>query len=184
MNERRDMQEKRVGDLLRVFGLGRRSFAAASGLGALMLITNVSMSHGEAATTSEVAVESEEGGSEEASGAQSFNHRQDSVELEEGEELLGAIVPLDTFLLNLAKGKYIRMQVQLEFSGLDIPKSFYSRAVPIRDSIITFVTQQKAEDLESAQGKEALREEIKKLVNFQLRKELVRRVYFTQFVIQ
>ncbi|NBS70712.1 hypothetical protein EBT31_17635, partial [bacterium] len=79
--------------------------------------------------------ESEEGGSEEASGAQSFNHRQDSVELEEGEELLGAIVPLDTFLLNLAKGKYIRMQVQLEFSGLDIPKSFYSRAVPIRDSI-------------------------------------------------
>jgi flagellar FliL protein len=105
-------------------------------------------------------------------------------ELEEGEEPLGAIVPLETFLVNLSGGKYIRAQVQVEFESLDVPRRFYTRAVPIRDTIISTLTQMTAENLEGAKGKDKLRSEIRSIINTALRKEEVRRVYFTQFVIQ
>jgi flagellar FliL protein len=108
----------------------------------------------------------------------------DEEELEEGEEPLGAIVPMDTYLVNLSGGKYIRTQIQLEFETLDVPRRFHTRQVPIRDGIIALLTQRTAESLDSAKGKDTLRAEIRSLVNTILRKEEVRRVYFTQFVIQ
>jgi flagellar FliL protein len=46
------------------------------------------------------------------------------------------------------------------------------------------LTQMTAENLESAKGKDKLRAEIRSVINTTLRKEEVRRVYFTQFVIQ
>jgi flagellar FliL protein len=93
-------------------------------------------------------------------------------------------VPLETFLVNLSGGKYVRAQIQLEFETLDVPRKFYTRAVPIRDGIISMLTQMTAENLESSKGKDKLRAEIRSLINTVLRKEEVRRVYFTQFVIQ
>jgi flagellar FliL protein len=108
----------------------------------------------------------------------------DSLELEEGEEALGAILPFETFLVNLAGGKYIRLQMQIEFESSDVPKKIYSRMVPIRDSIITLLTQQDASDLEDLKGKEKLKKNIRELINERLHREDVRRVYFTQFVIQ
>jgi flagellar basal body-associated protein FliL len=56
--------------------------------------------------------------------------------------------------------------------------------VPIRDSIITLLTQQDASDLEDLKGKEKLKKNIRELINERLHREDVRRVYFTQFVIQ
>lgn len=109
---------------------------------------------------------------------------EETLELEEGEEALGAIVPFDTFLVNLSGGKYIRLQLQVEFETPDVPKKFYSRLVPIRDSIITLLTQQSASDLEDNAGKEKLKKGVREIINERLRKEEVRRVYFTQFVIQ
>lgn len=109
---------------------------------------------------------------------------EDPLELEEGEEPLGAIVPFETFLVNLSGGKYIRLQAQVEFETPDVPKKFYSRMVPIRDAIITMLTQQSAADLEDGKGKEKLKKSIRDIINDRLRREDVRRVYFTQFVIQ
>jgi flagellar basal body-associated protein FliL len=106
------------------------------------------------------------------------------VELEEGEELLGAIVPLDAFLVNLSGGKYIRLQVQAELETPETPSRFYSRVVPMRDQIITLLTQKTAGELEDSAGKEKLKTSIREIMNQQLRREDVRRIYFTQFVIQ
>lgn len=111
-------------------------------------------------------------------------HDDPEEELEEGEEPLGAIVPFETFLVNLSGGKYIRAQIQVEFETLDVPRRFYTRAVPIRDSIISLLTQMTAENLDTIKGKDKLRGEIRSVINTTLRKEEVRRVYFTQFVIQ
>jgi len=108
----------------------------------------------------------------------------EDLEVEEGEESLGAIIPFDTFVVNLSGGKYIRVQLQVEFESLDVPSRFYSRMVPIRDGVISLLTQQVAEDLTTSKGKETLRGQLRKLMNDTLRKEEVRRVYFTQFVIQ
>jgi flagellar basal body-associated protein FliL len=108
----------------------------------------------------------------------------DAPEVEEGEEALGAILPLETFLVNLSGGKYIRLQMQVEFETPDVPKKIYSRMVPIRDGIITLLTQQDASELEDVKGKEKLKKSLRELINERLRREDVRRIYFTQFVIQ
>jgi len=108
----------------------------------------------------------------------------ETAELEEGEEALGAIVPFETFLVNLSSGKYIRLQLQVEFETPDIPKRLYSRMDPIRDGIIALLTERTASDLEDSKGKEKLKKDIKDLVNERLHREDARRVYFTQFVIQ
>jgi flagellar FliL protein len=108
----------------------------------------------------------------------------ESIDFEEGEEAIGAIIPFDTFLVNLSGGKYIRLQVQVEFEGLDVPNRFYTRTVPIRDAILSLLSQQTADDLLASKGKDKLRTSIRNAMNDVLRREDVKRVYFTQFVIQ
>lgn len=108
----------------------------------------------------------------------------DEDELSEGEEALGALFPLDTFVLNLSDGKFIRLAVQLEFLTRDIPLRFYTRQVPIRDSLIELITSSKSSDFSGENGREDFKKQVKEKVNEILRKEEVKRVYFTQFVIQ
>jgi flagellar FliL protein len=106
------------------------------------------------------------------------------VELEEGEELLGAIAPLDAFVVNLKGGRFIRLQVQLEFVERDVPNRLAQRAAIIRDAIITLLTTKSADEVLERDGKERLRKDLRALVNEALHKELVKQVYFTQFVVQ
>ena len=108
----------------------------------------------------------------------------ETLALLDGEEALGAIVPFDTFLVNLSGGKYLRLQLQAEMETPDVPRRLYGRIVPIRDGIITMLTQKTAADLESSNGKEELKKTIKEFMNEQLRRQEVKRIYFTQFVIQ
>ena len=105
-------------------------------------------------------------------------------ELGEDEERLGTIIPMETFVVNLTGGKYLRAQIQFEFESVEVPSRFVSRIVPVRDGIITILTKKSQADIESAKGKEDLKREIKDFVNETLKKEDVKRVYFTQFVVQ
>ena len=108
----------------------------------------------------------------------------DQDEALEGEEALGAIFPLETFVVNLSGGSFIRIQLQLEFAERDIPQRFYSKLVPIRDAIITLLSARTSNDVSSVKGKEVLKAELKELVNDQLKREDVKQVYFTQFIVQ
>jgi flagellar FliL protein len=108
----------------------------------------------------------------------------EELELEDGEEPLGAIYPLDTVLVNLSGGKFIRCQVQLEFSGRDVPKKFFSHVVPIRDEMIRLFTSRSEADVTSSKGKAQLKADIKAIVAAITKKDLVKNVYFTQFIVQ
>jgi len=108
----------------------------------------------------------------------------DQDEAQEGEEALGAIFPLETFVVNLSGGSFIRLQLQLEFTERDIPQRFYSKLVPIRDAIITLLSARTSSDVSSVKGKEVLKAELKELVNDQLKREDVKQIYFTQFIVQ
>lgn len=108
----------------------------------------------------------------------------DEDELEEGEEAMGALFPMETFVVNLEGGKYIRCQVQVEFNERDIPKRFYNKLVPVRDSIIALLSNRSADDVAGGKGKEALKGDIKDAINELLRKQEVKNIYFTQFVVQ
>lgn len=111
-------------------------------------------------------------------------HSYTEEELEDGEEALGAIFPLETFVVNLSKGRFVRVQMQLEFSERDVPGRFYSRIVPVRDALILLLTARTADDLSTPEGLELLKADVKSKINEVLRKELVKSVYFTQFVVQ
>lgn len=108
----------------------------------------------------------------------------DEEELADGEESVGAFFPFENFVVNLSGGRYVRAQVQAEFVSKDVPKRFYARLVPIRDSIIGMLTSRAPDDLLSEKGKEALKNDIKDMINDLLKKEEVKKVYFTQFFIQ
>lgn len=108
----------------------------------------------------------------------------DQDELGEGEEPIGAIFPLETFVVNLSGGGFIRVQMQLEFQKRDVPQRFYPRIVPVRDGIINLLSARTRETMLSANGREALKADVKNFVNETLKKEDLRNVYFTQFVVQ
>lgn len=108
----------------------------------------------------------------------------DEEELAEGEASVGAFFPFENFVVNLSGGRYVRAQIQAEFNGKDVPKKFYARMVPVRDSIITMLTSRAPDDLLSEKGKEALKTDIKDMINDLLKKEEVKKIYFTQFFIQ
>jgi flagellar FliL protein len=105
-------------------------------------------------------------------------------ELEEGEEPLGALFPLDPFVVNLNGGRYIRLQIQIEFSDRDIPKRFMNRIPVIRDGIIGLLNKMTSEKVLSENGRDSIKNQIKDVVNEVLRKEEVKKVYLTQFIVQ
>lgn len=108
----------------------------------------------------------------------------DEDELDEGEAALGGFLPLETFVVNLSGGKFIRIQVQLEFMERDIPARFYSRLAIVRDGIIAMLTNRTEADVITAKGKESLKHEMRDIINEVMKKEEVRNIYFTQFVVQ
>lgn len=109
----------------------------------------------------------------------------DEDEYDEDEEPLGALFPMRTFVVNLAEGQsYLRIQVQVEFEKRDVPRRFYAQLVPCRDALISLLTARTVDDLNSQKGKESLKDDIKDTLNLTMRREEVKQIYFTQFVIQ
>lgn len=105
-------------------------------------------------------------------------------ERDETEDGMGAIFPMESYVVNLQGGKFIRAQIQVEFAEKDIPQRFFAKNVVIRDGIISLLTSKSADDVLGADGKRATKEQIKELINNILKKEEVREIYFTQFVVQ
>ena len=105
-------------------------------------------------------------------------------EYDEGEEPLGAFFPLDSFVVNLQGGRYLRCQIQLEFSEREVPKRFFGRLVLVRDAVIALLSRKSESELGNENGKNALKTEVKDIVNEVLKRQEIKQVYFTQFVIQ
>jgi flagellar FliL protein len=106
-------------------------------------------------------------------------------EYEEGETPLGAIFPLQTFVVNLADQKaYLRCQMHLEFNSADIPKRYYVKQIPVRDAILKLLAQKKSSELQSENGRDELKEDLRSTINKMLKHEDVKNIYFTQFVMQ
>jgi flagellar protein FliL len=105
-------------------------------------------------------------------------------ELEEGEELLGAIFPLDTFVVNLKENSgMVRAQLQIEFKERDVPKKFLQKTVMARDMIISLLARKTKDELLTESGKAKVKEDIREIVNEVIKKDLAKKVYFSQFVI-
>ena len=96
------------------------------------------------------------------------------------------ITNIGTFTVNLrgsGGGRVLRIEVQVESKGQHAPL-VASKAAPMRDSIITAVSDYTWSELEGTDGKVRLRDELLSRVNGIAAPAVVERMYFTQFVVQ
>lgn len=105
-------------------------------------------------------------------------------ELQEGEAPLGALFPMDLFIVNLKDKGYIRVELQLMFGERTVPRRVYSRVPRLRDRIIEILAQKKRQAVLSQKGRKILREDIKRNADAVIGKKLVEGVLFTQYVVQ
>ena len=103
------------------------------------------------------------------------------------EELLGPIFSLDTFIVNLAdKGgkRYLRITIDLELDSEELESEVKKRLPQVRDSILTILPTKRFEDISSAKGKTALRDQMLERINGMLARGQITNIYFKEFVVQ
>jgi flagellar FliL protein len=111
----------------------------------------------------------------------------DQVQTEEkGKNLIGKLVPLETFLVNVAgtRGrKLVKINMELEVSNSDVQEEIEKIKPKIRDYIIIIASSKSFNEMSSKEGKDALRDEIRNQLNLFLTKGSINKVYFTEFIL-
>ena len=100
-------------------------------------------------------------------------------------EDVGKVIPLETFVVNLAgsKGrKVLKVNMELEVKGLEVEKEIENRKAQIRDFIIIILSSKSFEEVSVKDGREALKTEIKDNINSFLSKGKIQNVYITEFI--
>jgi len=100
---------------------------------------------------------------------------------------MGPIFTLDSFIVNLSDqgGKrYLRISIGLELGDVKSTEEMTKRLPQIRDSILMILPSRKVDELQTSEGKNSLRTEIITKLNELFGKEIVKKIYFTEFVIQ
>ncbi|HUE29485.1 MAG TPA: flagellar basal body-associated FliL family protein [Verrucomicrobiae bacterium] len=103
------------------------------------------------------------------------------------EPAVGALLPLDPFIANLADEdgrRYLKATLQVEFFGPRVPDEFNARVPQMRDLLLTLLTSKLFAEIRTPDGKAVLRDEIINRMNVALNKDLVKAVYFTEFIVQ
>jgi flagellar basal body-associated protein FliL len=100
----------------------------------------------------------------------------------------GKMVSLEPFTVNLSSGaganpRYVRMNVSVELEQGTPDKEFEVKTPRVRDTIINLLNSKRANDLAAPEGREQLKEEIKRSVNGYMTQSKVKGVYFTNFAI-
>jgi len=100
---------------------------------------------------------------------------------------IGPIYPLDQFIVNLVSNnssRYLKCKIDLELDSPELQQEVDKKLPAIRDLIIRILSSKTVEEIQTAKGKEKLKEEIKRKINEMLTTGEIRHVYFTEFVIQ
>ena len=104
-----------------------------------------------------------------------------------GRPAVGALVALDPFIANLGDedGKrYLRASLQVEFFDARVPPDFQARIPQMRDLLLTLFTSKRFAEIRTPEGKALLRDDIINRMNRALNKDVVKAVYFTEFLVQ
>ncbi len=103
----------------------------------------------------------------------------------EGGVLPPAVLPLETFIVNLqVKGSFLRTTIQLEFAESELPHTIESDIPKIKDAIIKILSGKSSAELLTVEGKDKMKSEVRDGVNEVLGSEDVTQVFFTEFIIQ
>ncbi len=97
------------------------------------------------------------------------------------------VFSLEPFIVNIYDGqelRYLKVKVELEMANAGIKAELDGRLAAIRDAILVVLTSKTLQDIQDAQGKNQLREEILVAVSKIVAQGKVTKIYFTDFVVQ
>ncbi len=128
------------------------------------------------------AIEEHGGGDHEGEG-----HGEEAAHGGGGAGGAGGILALEPFIANLADDggrRYLKATFQIDFGKASVPSTMNARLPQVRDLLLTLFTSKTFDDIRTPEGKQQLREEIIARVNQVLDRDLVKAVYFTEFIVQ
>ena len=109
------------------------------------------------------------------------------MSVEEEENVIGPLYPLDTMIVNLSDDggkRYLRVTMALELSDPESVDTIESRLPQIRDAVLMILPTKTYDDVSTTDGKIALRNQIMEKINTLMTKGRVNNMYFTEFVVQ
>lgn len=112
----------------------------------------------------------------------------DPTKIKDASALIGPSFDLEPFVVNLiddGRGpRYLKTEMKFELESEEVRPEVEGRLSQIRDEILMLLTAKRVTDVESPDGKRILKDEIFTRVNKVLVTGRIKRVYFTEFVIQ
>lgn len=98
------------------------------------------------------------------------------------------IVPIDTIVVNLSGSnlrRYLKAKVILEVRDEEARGKLETRTIQVKDRLISILSSKTIDDIDSVEGREYIKREIKDSVDVILNMEkAVLQVYFEDFVVQ
>ncbi len=103
------------------------------------------------------------------------------------ESRIGPMVEIDNFVVNLMERediRYLKASITLEADSSEAEEELRNRISQVRDLILLHTGNKSLDELRDLQGKMQLRAELLAKINGILRQGRVKKIYFTDFVIQ
>ena len=112
---------------------------------------------------------------------------QEQAELEKQAKQVGPMVNIETFIVNILddeESRYLKAAITLEVDSEAASMELTERMPQVKDAILLLVGNKTFAELNDLQGKIQLRAELLNKINGILVKGKVKRIYFTDFVVQ
>jgi flagellar FliL protein len=100
---------------------------------------------------------------------------------------IGPLFPLDVFIVNLAGTageRYLKVNLELELKNSSLIAELEKRKPQVKDTILLLLSSKTFEDVATFRGKTKIRSEITARLNGILAPGSIKKVYFTEFVVQ
>ncbi|MBF0608239.1 MAG: flagellar basal body-associated FliL family protein [Candidatus Magnetobacterium sp. LHC-1] len=122
------------------------------------------------------------GKKKEGAGQEAGGGHEEKAKHEEGPPTL---VPLDPFVVNLVDaGRYMKVTVQLEIASKKDEPFIKDRLPMLRDAVVFLLSGKSLEAVSGSEGKMQLKDEMLFKFNQTIGGEIIKNVYFTDFVVQ
>jgi flagellar FliL protein len=95
--------------------------------------------------------------------------------------------PLETFIVNIQDGdrdRYLKLSTELELTSSGAGSEISARMPQIKDIVISLLGSKSFQEVRTIEGKNLLREQLMVRINALLQTGKVKRVFFTEFVVQ
>lgn len=112
---------------------------------------------------------------------------QEQAELEKQAKQVGPMVSMDSFIVNIMddqESRYLKATITIEVDGEEASMEITQRMPQVKDAVLLLLGSKTFGEISDLQGKLQLRAELINEINRILLKGKVKRIYFTDFVVQ